>query len=385
VGVDTAVIPQFSSGTASVSATGAVGTFYAETDRPAFYTYPATDAETVLLSLPAGTGSSGGVPYFTATADVIASSAALTANLPVIGGGAGAAPAVGTRSGNTTAYVTTTGTQTSGDCVKIDASGNHIANGSACGGGFDPSTSISMVEEFAGGTLTSGQLGTLGWRSAAISTGTLVGGTSAASHPTVMNLNSHATNDNSGYEVYLSQDDNGSGLGKVSWDGLTTGDWTLDVLFKPNSVTSVALWIGFTTGTPDAVSGGAWIRFDTDKSDTKYVFQICNNSAASGCPAAGDDTSSKTTLSTVTASAAWTRGRIRFDATGTGGNPTWYFRINDETELDFCSSGCSDTLGTLPTGATGRPTVTWMTRTTTGVQTLQLDYWAFQASGMTRY
>lgn len=79
-------------------------------------------------------GTSGGVPYYSSST-TIASSAALTANLPVIGGGAGAAPAVGTRSGNTTAYVTTTGTQTSGDCVKIDASGNHIANGSACGGG----------------------------------------------------------------------------------------------------------------------------------------------------------------------------------------------------------------------------------------------------------
>jgi len=78
-------------------------------------------------------GTSGGIPYFSG-ANAISSSAALTANLPVIGGGAGVAPSVGTRSGNTTAFVTTTGTQTNGDCVKIDASGNHIANGSACGG-----------------------------------------------------------------------------------------------------------------------------------------------------------------------------------------------------------------------------------------------------------
>lgn len=87
-------------------------------------------------------GTSGGVPCYTAST-TMASSGALTANLPVIGGGAGVCPSVGTRSGNTTAYVTTTGSQTSGDCVKIDASGNHIANGSACGGaaklnfGFD--------------------------------------------------------------------------------------------------------------------------------------------------------------------------------------------------------------------------------------------------------
>jgi hypothetical protein len=80
-------------------------------------------------------GTSGGVLAYSA-AGTIVSSGALTANLPVIGGGAGVAPGVGTRSGSTTAFVTTTGTQTSGDCVKIDASGNHIANGSACGGGI---------------------------------------------------------------------------------------------------------------------------------------------------------------------------------------------------------------------------------------------------------
>jgi hypothetical protein len=133
--VDTSIIPIYASGTASVPATGTVGSFYFETDRNAAYTYTSTNTETWLLSLAAGAGTSGGIPYFTGTADTLASSAALTANLPVIGGGAGAAPTVGTRSGNTTAYVTTTGAQTSGDCVKIDASGNHIANGSACGGG----------------------------------------------------------------------------------------------------------------------------------------------------------------------------------------------------------------------------------------------------------
>lgn len=79
-------------------------------------------------------GTSGGILAYTASG-TLASSGALTANLPVIGGGAGVAPSVGTRSGNTTAFVTTTGSQTSGDCVKIDASGNHVANGSACGSG----------------------------------------------------------------------------------------------------------------------------------------------------------------------------------------------------------------------------------------------------------
>jgi len=79
-------------------------------------------------------GTSGGVLYFSGTGTA-ASSSALTANLPVIGGGAGSAPSVGTRSGNTTAFVTTTGAQTAGRCVEIDASGNHVQSASGCAGG----------------------------------------------------------------------------------------------------------------------------------------------------------------------------------------------------------------------------------------------------------
>lgn len=112
------------------------------------------------------TGTSGGVPYFSA-ANTYGSSGALTANMPVIGGGAGVAPSVGTVSGNTTAFVTTTGTQTSGDCVKIDANGNHIANGSACGGGssgsyFFPGLMFGLAVSSAGkGVASANQIQTL--------------------------------------------------------------------------------------------------------------------------------------------------------------------------------------------------------------------------------
>lgn len=94
-------------------------------------------------------GTSGGVLAFTGST-TLTSSGVLTANLPVIGGGAGAVPTVGTRSGNTTQFVTTTGALTSGDCVSIDASGNFIAAGGACGVG---SGSVSNS-----GTLTANQL-----------------------------------------------------------------------------------------------------------------------------------------------------------------------------------------------------------------------------------
>lgn len=92
---------------------------------------PVTTSGTLALTV---AGTSGGIPYFS-SASTWASSAALTANLPVIGGGAGAAPTVGTVSGNTTKFVTTTGTLTSGRCAEWDASGNLVESSGACGGG----------------------------------------------------------------------------------------------------------------------------------------------------------------------------------------------------------------------------------------------------------
>jgi hypothetical protein len=107
-------------------------------------------------------GTSGGIPYFSSSS-TWASSGALTVNLPVIGGGAGTAPTVGTRSGNTTAFVTTTGTQTSGDCVTIDTNGNHIASGAACGGGsVTGSGSAGQITYWTGASTIAGS-STLQW------------------------------------------------------------------------------------------------------------------------------------------------------------------------------------------------------------------------------
>lgn len=108
-------------------------------------------------------GTSGGVLAYTASG-TLASSAALTANLPVIGGGAGVVPSVGTRSGNTTAFVTTTGSQTSGNCVSIDSSGNHIANGANC-------SLIAFSGSLAGATITAGT-NTFMWVNNASASGT---------------------------------------------------------------------------------------------------------------------------------------------------------------------------------------------------------------------
>lgn len=61
-----------------------------------------------------------------------------TANLPLIGNGSGSL-AQGTRSGNTTAFGTTAGTLTNGNCVKIDANGNLVDAGVTCASGSNVS------------------------------------------------------------------------------------------------------------------------------------------------------------------------------------------------------------------------------------------------------
>jgi len=80
-------------------------------------------------------GTSGGILGYTASG-TLASSSALTANAPLIGGGAGATPTVGTRSGNTTAFVTKDGSSpATNDCAKWDVNGNLTTAGAACGSG----------------------------------------------------------------------------------------------------------------------------------------------------------------------------------------------------------------------------------------------------------
>jgi len=67
-----------------------------------------------------------------------------TANLPLIGNGASAV-AQGTRSGNTTAFVTQGSLQTSGTCAQYDASGNITSAGTACGGSFEHGGRLTLI------------------------------------------------------------------------------------------------------------------------------------------------------------------------------------------------------------------------------------------------
>ena len=61
-------------------------------------------------------------------------SASFTVNAPLLGNGSNPI-AVGARSGNTTTFATTSGGLTSGNCAKFDTNGNIVDNGAACGAG----------------------------------------------------------------------------------------------------------------------------------------------------------------------------------------------------------------------------------------------------------
>lgn len=103
------------------------------------------------------TGTPGGVPYFSSTAQ-LATSAQLTAGLPVVGGGAGAAPSSGTRSGITTEFVTASGTYTPTHAVVINANGDLVDAGGpptiGGGGGTVTSSFGPQLAQYASGTGT---------------------------------------------------------------------------------------------------------------------------------------------------------------------------------------------------------------------------------------
>lgn len=347
-------------------------------------TLPVANGGTGLTS-----GTSGGVLAYTASG-TIASSGALTANLPVIGGGAGVAPTVGTRSGNTTAYVTTTGTQTSGDCVKIDANGNHIANGSACGGGasFDPGTALLLYDDFLTGLSTvanSAYIGDKNWQVAPFASGTIAESAGTVQNPGEILLQSHATNDNSGISLFASG--TAGYLLNAFWVGRA---WSIDAVVRlgvAGDITADALWVGITETHSSITSptGAIWIRRDTDLSDTAFIFAVCK-SATAGCLSAGDDTNQKTVASSITPTDGNSyRFRISFSPTaGPGSTPLVSMRVNDETAKTFCSSGCDDLASTLPTGPLVLAVV-YVTRTTTGVRSYALDYVALSGTSLTRY
>lgn len=118
-------------------------------------------------------GTSGGVLAYAASGTLV-SSAALTANLPVIGGGAGVAPSSGSRTGNTTQFASWTGATTAARCVDTDSSGNLQITGADCGSGGSGSAGASLFSTTASTTVTATSATTL--------IGTAIGSTTIAAN-----------------------------------------------------------------------------------------------------------------------------------------------------------------------------------------------------------
>lgn len=98
-------------------------------------------------------GTAGGLPYYV-TPTTLASSAVLPQNAPVFGGGPGAAPVTGTRSGTSLEVATIVGAKTSGKQLTFDTLGNVIASASDVG-----SSGGAVLSVFGRGGNVVGQAG----------------------------------------------------------------------------------------------------------------------------------------------------------------------------------------------------------------------------------
>jgi len=219
---------------------------------------PVTTSGTLALTV---AGTSGGIPYFS-SASTWASSAALTANLPVIGGGAGAAPSVGTVSGNTTTFVTTTGAQTSGRCVEIDASGNHVASSGACGGSGSQTPWTSNIDADGFNLLMDDSTGIL---SSETSNPQILLFSSVASAVNELTITNAATGNRP--NIAASGDDTNIGItvtpkgtgatvlasGNLNFGGVAAGN----VMFKPNG-TGGAFRRGDDSNLSGFIDAGTW-------------------------------------------------------------------------------------------------------------------------------
>jgi hypothetical protein len=108
----------------------------------------AAQATTISTTVPLGGGGDLSANRTLTCTTCTTNAAALTANLPVIGGGSNAV-AVGTRSGNTTEFATSTGTKTTNKQLAWDANGNVVASASDIGAGSGANTALSNLASVA--------------------------------------------------------------------------------------------------------------------------------------------------------------------------------------------------------------------------------------------
>lgn len=324
ISVDTAILAQFTSGTGAASATGSIGTWYHETDSGLVSTYSNTD--TLATMMTTQTHFIDEDSFATNSATKVPSQQSVKAY--------------------------------------VDAQ---------AGGSLDLATQVDTVEEFIGSTVvTNGMIGQWGWSQAVYATGTNVGNPGNTNHPGTWELLSHATNDNSGAHIFA--------LPVLDSTFLTDANWTLESYvcfgFSGDGVANSHFAFGLTeTAGSSFFSKTGFVGFvrNTDNSDTTFVGVTCD-SDTTGCGEADDQTNQKAIDSTITpADNGCYRFRIRNSTTeGPGSTRLIGMRVNDETELTWCSSTCGEDLTQVPAGdmaiAFG-----YLTLTTTEVKSVAID------------
>lgn len=235
-----------------------------------------------------------------------------------------------------------------GDCVKVDGTSGACGTG----GGFDPfaRNTLQWVDEFATGLATNGNIGALGWTvSNNNGTTSVTAQASEANHPGIVRVKTGAANMN---DAAISLRNSSGTNDLIRLD--QAGGWEFQWIVKPVQLTDCGLAIGLGTTGLSTWGNSLRIKFDTNDSDTTWMFQACSNATCT------------TQASTVTPIAGtWYRMRIRSTAAG-----TVLYSVDGEPEVSISSN--------LPAVAV-TPGVSVKTRTA-AESSIDLDWFAGQAT-----
>lgn len=254
------------------------------------------------------------------------------------------------------------------------SAGSRFSCGTSGGGGDEPST-FHLVEEFMGGTTTNATIGETGLFTYEFVSGTSMVAAAAAisNHPGTFSVNT-GDSDNAGRLFYYDNFE----AGNISEEFNASFTFYLDT-----AVTSEYVSFGFWAGDDLTKSARVGFIYDTDASHTNFIYQICD-SATAGCQSAGDDTNSDTVDSGVAVAAnTWYTFTLQYRASGVGGNPTYTMNITGGSAKTFCSSGCDEDLGNLPTG-TLKFGVTFGGRAASTSRLLRMDRIGLHITGLSR-